>query len=358
MINSTCKQLFYIILIASFIGNCCRVNDSINPSIDCAVQDQYLSHLKNGFYPLTPAEKQTDWGKEMIIAKAFADGQDLYRAVSTYKRADILVDNEERKLEIQYYIVFSFYLAKHYQEAILAFETSKLPTVDRSFQAYHDLLLVLYECYREIDWPEKEDQILEMIQKSYPHTAAKLKLSRAIREGDLAKLSQSINPTPDFINSPSLKCCNDLNTISSSEITDCDSFSNIYDQKGPSTYENGYLEPFLNHYEMQKKSVRKAQVYNALFPGAGYLYLGQKKSAFTAFLLNGLFIAAATQFFIRGNIPAGIITTGFEAGWYFGGIYGAGEEAKFYNERIYERAASQVLNEKNLFPILMMNYGF
>ncbi len=100
------------------------------------------------------------------------------------------------------------------------------------------------------------------------------------------------------------------------------------------------------------------QLLNALIPGAGYLYIGQKKSALTAFLLNGLFIAAAYQFFHHRHVAAGIITTGFEAGWYFGGIYGAGEEAKYYNERLFEKNAATVLNDYKLFPALMMQYAF
>ena len=78
----------------------------------------------------------------------------------------------------------------------------------------------------------------------------------------------------------------------------------------------------------------------------------------TAFFLNGLFLAAAYQFFHRGNVAAGIITLSFEAGWYFGGIYGAGQEAKYYNERIYERNASAVLNDSKLFPVLMLDHAF
>ena len=88
------------------------------------------------------------------------------------------------------------------------------------------------------------------------------------------------------------------------------------------------------------------------------MYIGQKKSALTAFLLNSLFIAAAYEFFHHGHVAAGIITTSFEAGWYFGGIYGAGEEAKYYNERVYEQDATAILNDTKLFPVLMIQYGF
>ena len=86
--------------------------------------------------------------------------------------------------------------------------------------------------------------------------------------------------------------------------------------------------------------------------------MDQRLTPATAFLLNGLFIAAAYQFFHRGHIVAGIITTSFEAGWYFGGIYGAGEEAKYYNERIYECNAAQILHQHSLFPVLMLRHAF
>jgi hypothetical protein len=130
--------------------------------------------------------------------------------------------------------------------------------------------------------------------------------------------------------------------------------------KIPTTIRSGakYLDAPLENYFSEKKSVKKAQFLNALLPGAGYLYLGQKKSALTAFCLNTLFITAAYQFFKHHHFAAGLITTSFESGWYFGGIYGAGEEAKYYNERLYEQNASRVLNAHNLFPALMLDHAF
>lgn len=306
-----------------FLGvSCYRVPDRIDPKVDYPLQDQNFKRLSGAFPPLSYAERQTDWGKEYIIARAFADELDLYRAVSTFKRAEILLSQEEgdadRKLQMQYDILLCYFLGKRYQDAVEAFERSGLAHVDKSFPAYHDLLLTLYECYREMDCPEKQARILEMIDQTYPETGEKLKLSRAIREGDLGEIRSFASQMP----SPS------------------------------------YLDHLLDSYQDQKKSVAKAQFLNALIPGAGYLYIGQRKSALTAFLLNGLFIAAAYQFFSHNHIAAGIITTGFETGWYFGGIYGAGEEAKYYNERIYERNASVILNQHKLFPIFMLEHSF
>lgn len=308
------------ILLLLLFCSCARVSDRIEPRVSYQIQERHFSRLQSAFAALTPEESATDWGREMTIAHAFAEELDLYRAVSTYKRARVLIplENTPRRQEIEYDILLSYYLGKRYDEAIESFEKSSLATADKSFPAYHDLLLVLLECYREVEAPEKEERIAELIEKTYPDTSEELKVSYSLRSGDL----------------PGLLALNS-------------------DLPHPS-----YLDPMLTCYNQNHKSVGKAQALNALLPGAGYLYIGQKKSAATAFLLNGLFIAAATQFFLRGHTVAGVITATFEAGWYFGGIYGAGEEAKYYNERIYECNASQILHEHALFPTLMLRHAF
>lgn len=312
----TNKALLLLLILCTA---CYRVTDRIDPRVSYQLQDQHFQRLTGAFSPLTTEEKASDWGKEYTIARVFADELDLYRAVSTFKRAQILVgDNIERKHQIQYDIVLCYFLGKRYEDAIEAFERSDLSRVDKTFPAYHDLLLVLYESYRELDNADKQAKIIELLDKSFPDTSEELKVSLAIREADLV----TINEFACGFQHPS------------------------------------YLDNLIDCYETQKKSVATAQFLNALLPGAGYLYIGQRKSALTAFLLNGLFIAAATQFFLHKHIAAGIITTGFEAGWYFGGIYGAGEEAKYYNERIYEKAAGVVLNEYKLFPVLMLDHAF
>ncbi len=302
------------------LSGCYRVSDSIEPHVSWQLQDRHLQGLKTAFSPYSEEEKKADWTKECTIATGFAEQLDLYRAISTYKRAEILIPHSEsrRLLEIQYDILFCYFLGKKYDEAIEVFEKSELSFVDKTFPAYRDLLLVLYECYREMDNSEKQEKIYELMAKSFPDTAEVLQLSRAIREGELA----SVDLFAEGFNGPS------------------------------------YLSNLLDTYAMGKKSVSFAQTLNAILPGAGYLYIGQTKSAFTAFFLNSLFIAAAYEFFRHGHTAGGIITLGFEAGWYFGGIYGAGEEAKYYNERLYERTASASLNDQKLFPVLMLEHTF
>lgn len=313
-------KLFAWLALCLLGASCYRVPDKINPRVSYQIQDQHFSHLSSAFPKLSPAEKNTDWGREMVIAHAFAVELDLYRAVSTYKRAVILLGDTEalRKLQCEYEILLCFFLANRYDETIESFDKSGLAHVDKTFPAYHDLLLILFECYRELDCPEKQAQILDLMQKSYPETAEKLQVSQAIRQGDLPAVERF----------------------------------------AAGFQERSYLDELLDNYNAQKKSVATAQTLNALIPGAGYFYIGQKKSALTALFLNSLFIAAAYEFFHHGHTAAGIITTSFEAGWYFGGIYGAGEEAKYYNERIYEQNATTVLNDTKLFPVLMIQYGF
>lgn len=304
-----------------FLVSCgTRVKDCIEPRVSYQLQEKHFSRLRSAFSPLSPEEQDSPWGREMMIAHAFAQDLDLYRAVSTYKRAEILIPEAfaSRKLEVQYDILLCFYLGKRYEEAIESVEKSGLERVDKSFPAYHDLLLVLHECYHELENEEREARVQEMIQTTFPDTGEQLKVSLALRSADLV----AINAINEELPHPS------------------------------------YLDAPLENYFLEKKSVKKAQFLNALLPGAGYLYLGQRKSALTAFCLNSLFITAAYQFFKHHYFAAGLITASFESGWYFGGIYGAGEEAKYYNERLYEQNASRVLNAHNLFPALMLHHAF
>ncbi|MBI2811223.1 MAG: tetratricopeptide repeat protein [Candidatus Melainabacteria bacterium] len=256
----------------------------------------------------------------MQIGFGFAHELDLYQAIISFKRAAFLLPQDEkiRSLEIDYEILLCYYLGKKYKDVLYTFDHSPLRFVDQGFPALHDLLLILFETYQVEKMDNKAERTLQLIQYYYPEEAERLKLSAALSQGDIPQVEQIADTTPD----------------------------------------KPYLDDFLTQYEMHKKSVSKAQGLNALMPGAGYLYLGQKQSATTAFFLNGLFIAASTLFFIDGNIPAGVIFTSFEAGWYFGGIYGAGLEAKHYNERLFESMAGPMMNRERLFPALMLNYAF
>ncbi len=314
------RFLFFFFSLALALNSCQRVPDNIEPTLSYAVQDKYLLSLPSPFPPLTEEEKAQDWGKEMQIGFGFAHQLDLYQAITSFKRAEFLIPSEEkmRALEAQYEILVCYYMGKKWKDVIDTFNHSQLRYADPSFPAFHDLLLILFETYSQEKMDADAERILRLIFQYYPEEGQKLVLSHALMTADLP-LIQEIAATPP---------------------------------------PKSYLEEFLTTYETHKKSVGKAQGLNALIPGAGYLYLGQKQSAATAFFLNGLFIAASAYFFEQGNLAAGIIFTSFEAGWYFGGIYGAGLEAKAYNERLYESMATPMMARERLFPTLMLNYAF
>ncbi len=302
------------------LAGCYRVPDKIEPQLCYSVEQRYLQRLPACFSPLTADEKSHEWGKEYTIGIAFAKELDLYRAITAFKRAQILApdDKIERTREISYNIILSYYLGKRYADVVDSFESSNLTRVGAEFCAFHDLLVILYESYDAIGADIKADRVLKLMHNTYPETSDKLNEETILSRGDIAQLEALACQLP----------------------------------------EKEYLQSIAECYQLNKKSIGKAQLFNTLLPGAGYLYVGQKQSAITAFLLNGAFITASYFFFKDGNIAAGVITASFEAGWYFGGIYGAGEAAKLYNERLYENIASHTMERERLFPVFSLRYAF
>lgn len=308
---------FIIFLCGCLILGCQRVPNTIEPCVNYALQEQYIQSLPTPFSPLSDEEKKEPFGQELYIGQQFSKELDLYRAITAFKCAEFLITPEStlRHNQIQYDSLLCYYLARKWQEVLSTFSHSQLRYVNPDFPAFHDLLLILYETYIRTEKQPQADQILQLISTHYPEEAKKLYLSTALIHADFATLQAVSQETPS-------------------------------------------LPPFLKQYEQSKKSVGKAQALNALIPGAGYLYLGQKQSAFTALILNGLFITASVCFFQHHHVAAGAIFTSFEAGWYFGGIYGAGLEAKAYNEHRYESLATPLMMKENLFPGLMIHYAF
>jgi tetratricopeptide (TPR) repeat protein len=313
------SSTFWIFAGITLLSSCYRVPEQIEPKVDYCLQDRYFLKLPSPFTPLTDEELSQEWSKEYRIAMGFAKELDLYQAITAFKRALYLIpaSSKERKKEVEYEILLCYYMGRKFSEAVSAYDHSDLRFIDTSFPACEDLLIILFDCYTKLGDTSKANLFFQHIQTYYPEAAKKLELCYDLQMAYLPGIEQ-------FASDP--------------------------------TYP--YLSDFLTSYEEDKKSIAKAQTLNAIFPGAGYLYIGQKQSALTATLLNGLFIGATYYFFQAGNIPAGAIFTAFEAGWYFGGIYGVGEEAKFYNERMYEKHATPMMNQNKLFPAFMIGHAF
>jgi len=292
----------------------------IEPSICYAPQPWLIEKLPASFPELTPKERSEDWAKEFMMGRAFAREMDFYRALTCFKRALLLIPKkiEARRLQIEYEIFLAYYVANKYEEAIETFENGQLFYVSESFPALHDLLIALYDAYNQIDKPERAYCFWSLLYAVNPDDAIGLTVETSVLDADLKSIEQAAQNHPTETS----------------------------------------VSQFLCDYEFQAKSISKAQTLNALLPGAGYYYVGQKKAALTSFLINTLFIAASYQLFDRGYIPGAIILTSLEMGWYFGGINGAGLAAKEYNERLYETLGKEMLINNRLFPILMFQKGF
>lgn len=303
-----------------FTTSCQPTRCCLEPSIGFCPPKKLIETLPNPFPKLTAAERAQDWGKELYVGKAFAKEMDFYRAITCFKKALFLIPRKaaERRLEIEYDIFLAYYAAGKYQDAVETYEGSRLIDATEDFPASRNLLITLYDAYKQNDQPERACRILEVLVNTECQTAQRLILSSAILEADFPEIVETSDESPE-----AESVCQMLSTYSS-----------------------------------ESKSVTKARLLNAVLPGAGYWYVGQKKSALTSFLINALFIAATYQLFDRGYIPAGIITASLETGWYFGGINGAGIEANQFNQCLYDRLGRETMVQERLFPILMLDYGF
>lgn len=306
-------------LLACFLAGCQANSTLLEPEIEFIVPTSCFGKLPSSFTPFSPEEFRQSWSKELYIANAFAREFDFYRAITCYKRALFLMPSQysERRLQTEYGIVQSYYLGKKYNDAVEVFESSSLHNADNNFPAYKELLVMLYDAYNRKNCVEQAEEIYQRLHEIEPETATKVKLAQNIRTANfdsaitLSQKEACIDPNPLFLS-----------------------------------------------YALEAKSVKKAQWLNAILPGAGYYYVGQKQTALTSFFLNAVFLAASYHFFHNGNIAAGIITSSLEFGWYVGGINGAGLAAKEFNQHLYQNKASDFLRQNQLFPILMLNHAF
>jgi hypothetical protein len=286
-----------------------------------SISETQLRSLGSCFVPFTLEERQQSFAKEYLIGLNFAKELDYYRAITTFKRAKVLAEIEAplRAPQAEYAVILSYFLANRFRDTIQEFERSDLRrTMQPEFPAYHDLLIILHESYLKLNDPVRAQEALTLLEKKDAKSAKRIEIYDALDSGELKKLNTLTNEQP-------------------------------YGED---------LQFFLNQYESKAKSVKKAALMSMVIPGSGYLYAGQTRSFITSFLLNALFIAATVHLFNKGHTAAGIITAGFEAGWYFGSIYGSSRAVKFYNERLYGKQARWLAEEYTFYPSLNLKCAF
>lgn len=311
---------FLLMSLALFLISCQTPCDKFEPVISCPIPVSKICGLPSAFPPLTEREKNADWGRELLIGENFAREWDLYRAITCYKRAKILVpsDQMDREQQIDYNLILCYYLGNKAQEALNIFESSELSCAGPHFPAFNNLLLIVFDCYQQTKQDEKAECVMQAIHTYAPEVADDLMIYWSLKRGDME----------------GVRCF----------VTD------------PCRLER--IEQDIGVFNHQWKSPSKARTLNAILPGAGYYYVGQKNSAVTSFLINALFIGASYELFRHGYPAAGIITASLETGWYFGGINGAGLEAQAYNARLYEGVSQKIISDNVCFPIFMFETSF
>lgn len=282
---------------------------------DTPTRDQ-LAELRSAFPSFTEEEARADWAREYRIAVAFAAEHDLYRAITGFKRARVLLGTTslERRKQIDYAIILSYYLGQRFLEVVETFENSQLVSVKPDFPAFANLLIILEDTYHRLGEGPELEKLRTLLQMYSPELAETMAISHWIRDGEIEALTALENEP--------------------------------------------VIEDALGLYHARKKHVGKAKMLQAVLPGAGYYYVGQKKAALTSFVINALFGWATYQLFHEDQIAAGVIVASLEVGWYIGGINGAGIEAVEYNERLYEPLAGRMLQEGRFFPVLQFNTVF
>jgi tetratricopeptide (TPR) repeat protein len=271
---------------------------------------------------LTSEEALSPWGQEYSIGRRFATEGDYYRAATCFQRARFLLNDPQSPHEAQllHALLLTYSVGNRYQEAISIWEKEQdkvsIPDPDLA----KDCISLLYEAYTHVNRPKEAADLLSVLPSDDP-LKAQLPLFRNITTND----EEAILQAPD-----------------------------VAKALGKKEHEEALA--LVAEYRSRRRDPTTARVLNAVLPGGGYAYVHQYKTAFTAFALNGLFIAATWQLFVAHQQAAAIIAGTFEGGWYLGGIVGAGIAADQYNQNLREKLSKPYLERNALFPLMQLRY--
>lgn len=104
----------------------------------------------------------------------------------------------------------------------------------------------------------------------------------------------------------------------------------------------GLAEELRGWEPLSLRSPRGAGILSALMPGAGQLYVGERRDALTAFLVNGLLIGSTVALVHRRAWYPAAATGLATAGFYAGNIFSAVNAAQRRNRRLERARMAQV----------------
>jgi hypothetical protein len=261
-----------------------------------------------------PINNSSVWGKEILLGREFAKEGDWYRALTSFRKARFLLqlDNAltpERDARLAWSESLIYGFAGKWQDVITTWEKYRSHFTITNETLKEQWLILLYAAYLHESREEEAEDLCALLPKKIPAV-------QKLHEWKTLSYIQSETPLP----------------------------------KQPTPMEKIVFS--------QLKSPTKARVMNALLPGLGYLYVDQKKTALTSLLLNTCFIGAGIQLLNAHQPFLAIITLSFEAGWYFGGVTGAGIAAEQYNEAMKTKVIQPYLREQKAFPLLQIEVGW
>ncbi len=288
---------------ALLVVGCARTPDPGAP-LSVAPHPLSLKHLPSAFPTADP--DLGSWSEERLIGRAFAKEGDYYRAITAFKRALILLPQNalERRLEMEYDILLAYCLAQRWPDALLFYRSSQLAQAPLSFPARRDLLLVVQEI---------------LLQTGDPDGAARIDQGLDLDDAATSRLARQL-------------------TLRQWDAIEAASFRQSWTQNA--------------------KSPQKAALLQAIFPGAGYWYVGQKGAAVTSFFLNALTTAATVSLAVHDEWAAAALVGSLELGWYLGGMNGAALAAHQWNRRLGETLAQPMLTQDRVATLFRLQYSF
>ncbi len=263
-----------------------------------------LKHLPSAF-PGTCFD-EGPWSAERMIGRAFAKEGDFYRAITAFKRAEILLPatSHARVYELQYDILLCYCLAQRWSEALSFYRSSCLNQIPPDFPARRDLFLLIQEI---------------LLQTGDLEGARRIDRGLSAQDLEVTQLTRPL----------ALRQWDDV----------------------PS-------KAFQEEWARSKLNPHKAAFLQAILPGAGYWYVGQVQSGLTSFVLNALTTAATATLACKHQWAAAFLVGSLEMGWYLGGINGASRAAHQWNRQLGEQLAYPILNEQKKATLFRLEFFF
>jgi len=239
--------------------------------------------------------------RQFRFAEEHFDSGEFYRAIGEYQRFLFFFPEDDRAGTAMHRIAMSYYRGQRFTDAIGSFERliSRFPAIDL---AVHSRLMIS-ECFSQSKQPARAlanlHNLLAMaedpdVRDEASYRAAWIHLEQASWESARSFLDRISLPNRTRYG---------LRRLSASLVEE-----NRPALKDPETA--GFL---------------------SILPGAGYAYLGRYRDAFTALVVNGGLIYAATRAFVDGNPALGGVVAFAGTGFYFGNIFGAVSSTHKYN---------------------------